>query len=108
MYEDAKPPKQNIYTTYSDFKGAFDGMDNRILFQLMKEYGFRDSYINTWKQLYAASNTYYITIHGNILSIPIDRGTIQGGTFFPFLLTTFTEHLLRSLAVGSRGYHPSC
>jgi hypothetical protein len=38
IYEDAKISKRNIYTTYSDFKGAFGGMDHRILFQLMKEY----------------------------------------------------------------------
>ena len=45
MYEDAKISKKYIYTAYSDFKGAFGGMDHRILFQLMKEYGFQDSYI---------------------------------------------------------------
>jgi hypothetical protein len=57
MYEDAKISKRNIYTAYSDFKGAFGGMDHRILFQLMKEYGFRDSYISACKRLYSVSNT---------------------------------------------------
>ncbi len=76
MYEDPKLSKKNIYTAYSDFKGAFGGMDYRILFQLMKEYGFHDSYINTCNQLYSASNTYYMTIHGNTLPIPIERGTL--------------------------------
>ena len=47
MYEDAKISRRNIYTVYSDFKGAFGGMDHRILFQLMKEYGLQDSYIAT-------------------------------------------------------------
>jgi hypothetical protein len=32
MYEDAKISKRNIYTVYSDFKGAIGGMDHRILF----------------------------------------------------------------------------
>ncbi len=40
MYEDAKISKRNIYTAYSDFKGAFGGMDHRILFLIMEEYGF--------------------------------------------------------------------
>jgi len=39
IYEDAKISKRNIYTAYSDFKDSFRGMDHRILFQLMKEYG---------------------------------------------------------------------
>ena len=40
MYEDAKLFKKNIYTAYSDFKGAFGGMDHRILFRIMRDYGF--------------------------------------------------------------------
>ncbi len=85
MYEDAKLSKKNICTTYSEFKWAFGEMDHIILFQLMKEYGFHDSYINTCQQLYAASNTYYITIHGNTLPIPIERGTLQGDTLSPYI-----------------------
>jgi hypothetical protein len=41
MYEDAKLSKNNIYTAYSDLKGAFGGMDHSILFQIMREYGFQ-------------------------------------------------------------------
>jgi len=107
MCEDAKLSQNNICTTYSDFKGAFGGMDHRILFQIMRDRGFQDSYIATCEQLYAASNTYYMTIHGNTTPIPIYRGTLQGDTLSPFLFTIFVEPLLRWLAVGSRGYRPT-
>jgi hypothetical protein len=107
MYEDAKISKQNIYTSYSDFKGAFGGMDHGILFQLMKEYGFQDSYIAACKQLYSVSNTYCMTIHCDTTLLSIYRGTLQGGTLSPFLCTIFMEPLLRWLTVGSRGYRPS-
>jgi len=41
MYEDAKMSKKHIYTTaFSYFKGAFGGMDHRILFKRMRELGF--------------------------------------------------------------------
>jgi len=76
MYEDAKISKRNIYATYSDFKGSFGGMDHRILFQLMKEYGFQDSYIAACKQLYSVSNTYYMIIHGNTAPLSIYRATL--------------------------------
>ena len=89
MYEDAKLSKNNIYTASSDFKGAFGGMDHRILFQIMRDFGFQDSYIATCEQLYAASNTYYMTIHGNTSPIPIYRGTLQGDTISPFLFRIF-------------------
>jgi hypothetical protein len=95
MYEDAKLFKNNIYTAYSDFKGAFGCMYHRMLFQIMRDYGFQDSYITTCEQLYAASNTYYMTIQGNTNPIPIYRGTLQGDTLSPFLFTIFMEPLLR-------------
>ena len=79
-YEDAKLSKKNMYTAYSDFKGELGGMDHRILFQIMRDYGFHDSYIATCEQLYAASNTYYMTIHGSTTPLPIHRGTLQADT----------------------------
>jgi hypothetical protein len=82
-------------------------MDHRILFQLMKEYGFQDSYIAACKQLYPVSSTYYMTIHGNTAPLSIFRGTLQGDTLSLFLFTIFMEPLLRWLAVGSRGYKPT-
>jgi len=73
----------------------------------MKEYGFKDSYIATCQQLYSASNTYYMTIHGHTIPLPIYRGTLQGDTLSPFLFAIFMEPLLRCLAVGSQGYMPT-
>jgi len=107
LYEDAKISKRSIYTAYSDFKGAFGGMDHRILFQLMKEYGSQGSYIKACKQLYSASKTYYMTIHGNTSPLSIYRDTLQGDTLSLFLFTFFMEPLMRWLDVGSRGYKPT-
>ncbi len=107
MYEDAKLSKRNIYTAYSDFKGAFGGMDHRILFQTMREYGFPESYVTTCEQLYSVSSTYYMTPHGHTPTIRVHRGTLQGDTLSPFLFTILMEPLLRWLAVGSRGYKPT-
>ena len=47
MYEDSTLSKKDIYTAYSDLKGTFGGMDHHILFQLIKEYEFYNSYIAT-------------------------------------------------------------
>ncbi len=107
MYEDAKLSKSNIYTACSDFKGAIGGMDHRILIQIMKEYGFKDSYVETCKQLYSLASTYYMAIHGNTIPIPMHISTLQGDTLSPFLLTIFMEPLLRWLSVASGGYRPS-
>ena len=107
MYDDVKISQRNIFTAYSDFKGAFGGIDHRILFQLMEDYGIQDSCIAASRQIYSASNTYYMTTHGNIAPLPIYRGTLQGNTLSSFLFTIFMEPLLRWLAVGRRGYKPT-
>jgi len=83
IYEDLKISKRNIYTAYSDFKGAFGGIYHRILFQHMKDHGLQDSYIAACRQLFSTSNTYYMTIHGNNAPLYIYRGTLQGDTFSP-------------------------
>ena len=107
MYEDAKLSKNNIYTAYSDFKGAFGGMDHRILFLTMRQLGFPESYTTTCEQLYKASSTCYMTPVGNTPQTQVNKGTLQGDTLSPFLFTIFMEPLLRWLSVGSRGYRPS-
>ena len=106
MYEDAKLSENRIYPAYSDLKGAFGGMEHRILLKTMRELGFQECYAQTCEQLYQISGAYYMTPHGNTPTIPIHRGTLQGETLSPFLLTTFMEPLLRCLSVGNRGYKP--
>ncbi len=58
MYEDAKLSKKHIYTAYSDFKGAYGGMDHRILFKHMRELGFPECYTKTCEQFYQVLGTY--------------------------------------------------
>ncbi len=99
-------PKKHIYTAYSDFKGAFGGMDHRILFKTMRELGFPKFYTQTFEQLYKVLGTYYMTPHASAVTIPIHIGTLQGDTLSPFLFTIFMEPLLRWLSIGSKGYKP--
>jgi hypothetical protein len=87
--------KKHVYTAYSDFKGAFGGMDHRIPFKTIRKLGFLKCYTKTCEQLYKVSGTHYMTPHGNTPTILIHRGTLQGGTLSPFLFAIFMEPLLR-------------
>jgi hypothetical protein len=89
---------------YADFKGAFNAADHRIMFKHMRQLGMPPSVVDTCAHLYNASSTEYITPYGP--SIDINRGTLQGDTLSPFLVTLFLEPFLRWLTVGSRGYRP--
>ena len=99
--------KQNIYTAYFDFKGAFEGMYNRMLFKTMRDLGFPECLINTCEQLYKVPGTYYMTLDGNIPIIPIHRGKLQGDILSPFLFTISIEPLLRWHSIGSTRYKPT-
>ena len=81
MYEDAKISRTHLYKAYSDLKGAFGGMDHRILFKTMGELVFPEYYTQTCEHIYRVSGTYYMTSHRNTPTIPIHRGTLQGDTY---------------------------
>jgi len=95
MYEDVKMSRKHIYMAYSDFKGAFGGMNHRIRFHSMRGLGFRKCYIHTCEQFYKLSGTYYMTPRENIPTIPIHRGTLQEDTISLFLFAIFIELPLR-------------
>ena len=73
-------------------------------FRLSETLNFQNA--TSCEQLYKVSGTYYMTQHGNTPTIPIHRGTLQGGTLSPFLFIIFIESLLTWLSVGSREYKP--
>jgi hypothetical protein len=65
------------------------------------------TFVDTCEQVYNVSTTNYNAPCGPIPYIDSDRGILQGDIIAPFLFTIFFEHFLRSVTVGSRGYHPS-
>ena len=73
----------------------------------MKLYGFHNSYIVVCKQLYVASGTYYMIIHGYTVPVHIHRGIFHGDTLSPFIFIVFVDPLLRLLAVGKMRYRLS-
>jgi hypothetical protein len=91
---------------YADFKGAFNAADHRIMFKYMRQLGIPPTFVDIREHLYGVSSTEYITPYGPTSSIDINRGTLQGDTLSPFLITLFLEPFLRWLTVGSPGYRP--
>jgi hypothetical protein len=104
--EDAKLHKNYTYVMYADFKGAFNATNHRIMFKDMRQLGMPSTFVDTCEHLYAVSSTDYITPYGPTPSININRGTLQGDTLSPIILTLLREPFLRWLTMGSRGYRP--
>jgi hypothetical protein len=100
MYEDAKMSKKHIYTAYSDVKGAFGGMDPRILFKTMRDLEFPEGYINTCEELYTVSGTYYMTPHG-IPGIPPPYPSIEANYKETPSLPSYSRHSWNPYSAGS-------
>ncbi len=76
---------------------------------IMYDFGFPTDAIEIVKNVYEEATTQAKHPSGHSTNpIPIERGTIQGGTLSPFLFLLYMEPLLRWLHVGGRGYAHSC
>jgi hypothetical protein len=104
--KDARLHNKDICVMYADFKGAFNAVDHRIMFEHMRQLGMPSTFVDTCEHLYGVSSTVYITPYGPTPSININRGTLQGDPLSPFIFTLILEPFLRWLTVGSRGYRP--
>jgi hypothetical protein len=106
MMDDAKLYHKDFYVIYTDFKGALNAADHRIMFKHMRQLGMPPTLVDTCEHLYGVSSTEYITPYGPTPYIEIKRGTLQGDTLSPSLFTLFLDPFLSWRTVGSRGYRP--
>ena len=105
--ENARLTNQDIYIyiIYIDLKNAFGFIHHARLLAIMKDLGYPNDSINLIGNIYSQSSTIFTGEHfGKTLSIPIQRGTIQGDTLSPYLFIIFLEPLLRWLQQGNNGY----
>jgi hypothetical protein len=103
--EDAKFTNQDIYLLYIDFKNAFGSIDHARLLAIMYDLGYPLDAVQLVGNIYLHSTTIFSGEYfGKTPPIHIQRGTIQGDTFSPYLFLIFLEPLLRWLQCGKHGY----
>ena len=107
--EDAKLFHKDIYALIVDLTSAFNTTDHDRMLWIMYDLGFPTDAIDAVKNLYENTPT-QVKLPSGVCTgqIPVERGTIQGDTLFPFLLLLYMEPLLRWLHVGGRGYVHTC
>ena len=86
--KDARLTNNDIYLTYIDFRNAFGFIDHAKLLALMKDLGYPQDAVELIGNIYTNSTT---SFHGNnfgtTLLLQINKDTIQGDTFSPYLFT---------------------
>jgi hypothetical protein len=107
--EDAKLFHKDIYALIVDFTSALNTTDHDRMLWIMYDLGFQTDAIDAVKNLYENATT-QVKLPSGVCTgqIPVERGTIQGDTLYPFLFLLYMKPLLRWLHVGGRGYVHTC
>ena len=111
VFEDAKLHKENVFALYTDYRNAFNTIDQDKLLQILFDLKFPNVAIDAVRDLYAGACTSVRTPAGITAPVcveSIERGVLKGDTRSPFLFNCFMEPLARWLQAGGsflKGLH---
>ena len=84
-----------LVVTFIDFKTAFDSINRKVMFAVLRHYGIPDAVVNAISVLYKNSESAVMVDGG--LSDPFDAttGVLQGDVLAPFLFVVLVDYLLK-------------
>jgi len=88
--EKAREFKKNTYFCFIDYAKAFDCVDHKKLWQILKEMGIPDHLTCLLRNLYAGQEATVRTGHG------IGKGVRQGCILSPCLFNLYAEYIMRN------------
>ena len=88
--------QKNIYC-FIDYAKAFDCVDHKKLWKLLKEIGIPDHLTRLLRNLYAGQEATVRTRHGTRDWFKIGKGIWQGCILSPCLFNIYAEYLMRNL-----------
>ena len=92
----AREFQKNIYFCFIDYAKAFDCMDHKKLWEILKEMGIPDHLTCLLRNLYADQEATVRTGHGTMNWFQIGKGVHQGCILSPFLFNLYAEYILRN------------
>ena len=92
----SKKPKdsRNIYFCFIDYAKAFDCVDHKKLWKILKEMGILDHLICLLRNLYASQEATVSTGHGTTDWFQIGKGICQGSILLPCLFNLYAEYIM--------------
>ena len=94
--EKAREFQKNIYFCFIDYAKAFDCMDHKKLWKILKEMGIPDHLSCLLRNLYAGQEATVGTGHGTTVWFQIGQGVHQGCAFSPCLFNLYAEYIMRN------------
>ena len=87
----AREFQKNTYFCFIDYAKAFDCMDHKKLWKILKEMGMPDHLTHLLRNLYAGQEATVRTGHGTTEWFQIGKGTCQGCILSPCLFNLYAE-----------------
>ena len=104
---EAREFQKNIYFCFIDSAKAFDCVDHKKLWKILKEMGIPDHLTCLLRNLYAGQEATVRTGHGTTDWFQIGKGVCQGCILSPCLFNFYAEYIMRN-ATRSTNWNQDC
>ena len=96
IIEKVREFQKNIYFCFIDYAKAFDCVDHKKLWKILKEMGIPDHLTSLLRNLYAGQEATVRTGHGKTDWFQIGKGRRQGCILSPCLFNFYAEYIMRN------------
>ena len=96
IIEKAREFQKNIYFCFIDYAKAFDSVDHKKLWKILKEMGISDHLTCLLRNLYAGQEATVRTGHVTTDWLQIGKGVCQGCILSPCLFNLYAEYIMRN------------
>ena len=96
----ARELQKNIYFCFIDYAKAFDCVDHKKLWKILKEIGIPDHLTCLLRNLYAGQEATVRTGHGTMDGFQIAKGVHQGCILSPYLFNFYAEYIMQNARLG--------
>ena len=96
IIEKASEFQKHIYFCFIDYAKAFDCVDHKKLWKILKEMGIPDHLICFLRNLYAGQEATVRTGHGTTDCFQMGKGVCQGCILSPCLFNLYAEYITRN------------
>ena len=96
IIEKAREFQKNIYVCFIDYAKAFDCVDHKKLWKILKELGIPDHLTCPLRNLYAGQEATVRTGHGTTDWFQIGKGVRQVCILSPCLFNLYAEYIMRN------------
>ena len=91
--------QKNIYFCFIDYAKAFDCVDHKKLWKILKEMGIADHLTCFLRNLYAGQEATVRTGHGTTDWFQIGKGVHQGCILSTWLFNFYSEYIMRNVGL---------